>query len=634
MDINELRTGNAAENKQMTDQQPTGGAAVVDPNLQKNPPKKQAGHAPQRKIDPVKEYGLKSQDELDRENPDLRVPEDKIYDDLDKMVERENQKFENFNDVYEQSEGQLTYDDYVDMNDGFDPVDMLKNPPKPGHITMSEEQRKSLQAAKERERLERESDAAMAEENIRSFPQQPATHNAPAQEEITYENDEVDEDAELEKEIMEAIPDEADMMEETPNEHPAPASYYQVPESEQIQQKVEMPTKDDLDNPVNNSNVLEDIPDTQMNAEGRSEDDDLKALDDDTEESTEDEITKRRLELLREGVRSKVHPITKKFDISTMKISEKPVSVNNTLTKQRKSVGSVKTGDWVLPGSKRPVTMTKFKGSELELLVNDRRNRNQLNAIREQYTALYDHIVGPYKPADVEAWAKCTAVTDIDHLYACAYIASFEGINFLPYDCPNDKCNHSFVTDSVPFMDMVKFKDDKTKNQMMNLLNQQPTKANARFESEIVPISDVFAFGIHMPSIYDVVFVNAMLDDDFRTKYRDVIPVAPYISGMYEIEAENGLIRPLYIKEYRDNIIKTTKAKIITLAKVIKELTSDQYSMLRIYTNEITGDENQPFTYRMPAVTCPKCKTEIPESEYSASQLLFLRHHLASLANG
>lgn len=77
MDINELRTGKV-----------DGG--FTDPNLKRNPPKKREV----REIDPVKELGLKSQAELDRENPDMRVAEDKIYDDFDAMIERKKKRLQ------------------------------------------------------------------------------------------------------------------------------------------------------------------------------------------------------------------------------------------------------------------------------------------------------------------------------------------------------------------------------------------------------------------------------------------------------------------------------------------------------------------------------------------------------------
>ena len=607
MDINELRTGKV-----------DGG--FTDPNLKRNPPKKREV----REIDPVKELGLKSQAELDRENPDMRVAEDKIYDDFDAMIERKKKEAANFEDLYEQSEGDVTYEDIVDMDNGFDPIAMMKNPPRPGHINTSMEQKRDI--LRSQGFSEEEIDEYLEKgSSMKSMKREPSAKvETPAKvypEPISYENDEIDEDAELEKEIMEGIPEEDEYIEPPVDED--------VRDSYETNQPISL---EEYDKPIDNSSVLPEIPDTQIDIGDRSEDDDLKALDDDVKDSTEDEITKKRLQLLKDGINSKIRPVANKFDISTFTISKSPVNINNSI-KQAELASPVKRADWVLFGSNRPVTMRSFRGSELNILVQDASNRNPIQAARERYGLFYNHIEDPYKPADLDSWAKTIAVVDIDHLYACAYRSSFEGVNFLPYDCQNPKCNHSFVTDSVPFLDLVKFKDDKAKRKYEKLIKQPLTPDHSKFEAEIVPISDTFAFGLRMPSIYDIVFVDGLLDEQFKEKYKDVIGIAPYIDSMWYIDIANSSLRPLNVKVYRDNIVKTTKAKIITLAKIIKELTSDQYNLLKIYTSKII-DEEDAISYVLPSVTCEKCKNEIPETQYSASQLLFLRHHLASLVNG
>lgn len=614
MDINELKTGRKIDTN--------GFDGVVDPNLQRKPPQKKEV----REIDPVKEFGLKSQAELDREDPEKRVPEDKIYDDFDKMIERKREEAANFEDLYEQSEGDVTYQDVVDMENGFDPIAMMKNPPRPGHINTTLEDKKNI--LRKQGFNEEEIEEYLAGNNRRQTDAQPQSVRpvkSQPKEELEYENDEVDEDTELEREIMETIPDESE--------------YQQKPFRDEVEnpvkdfEPVSVISKDKYDEPIDNSNVMPEIPDHQIDIECRSEDDDLKALDSDVDISAEDEITKKRLQLLKDGINSKIRPVANKFDISTFTISKSPVNVNSSI-KQAEIASPVKHGDWVLFGSNRPITMRSFRGSELDLLVRDNgQNRNLYNIVREKYGLLYNHIEDPYKPADLDAWAKTVAITDIDHLYACVYRASFEGVNFLPYDCQNPKCNHSFVTDNVPFMDLVKFKDDDAKKKYERIFNQPLTSEHNKFESEIVPISDTFAFGLRMPSLYDVVFVNGLLDAEFKEKYEDVTGIAPYVDTMWYIDIANSSLHPLNVKQYRDNVVKTTKAKIITLAKIIKELTSDQYNLLRIYISKIT-DKEDGISYRLPAVTCEKCKNEIPETEYSASQLLFLRHHLASLVNG
>ena len=246
---------------------------------------------------------------------------------------------------------------------------------------------------------------------------------------------------------------------------------------------------------------------------------------------------------------------------------------------------------------------------------------------------LYSHIIDPYKPEDLDTWAKTVAITDVDHLYACAYRATFEGVNFLPYDCGNPRCNNSFVTDNIPFMEMAKFKNEKAKEKFNALIGKPATSDNNKFKLNIVPISDVFALGLSIPSLYNVAFINASLDDEFKEKYQDVLSISPYVEHIYWINTESNTLQKINIKTYHGNEVKSMKAKIITLSKIIKELNSDQYNTLRVTVNSMTEDGDD-ITYRMPAVTCEKCKQEIKETELTASQLLFLRHHLASLVNG
>lgn len=605
MNIDDLKQGSIDENG-AKNIKPT---VIENPNLKSKAPQKRE----QREIDPAKEFGLKSTRQLDQEDPDKRVYEDKIFDDIDRTIDRKRKEFSDFEELYDQADGDVSYDDIVDMENGFDPIAMLNDPPKPGHIRVPLEQKKKM--LEEQGYSEDEINRIL---NIRKT-EKPVKTEAPEKEdtdnmELEYTNEDIDETEELEREILEGIPEEEHAVEAPADkvEHLAP----------------HVVSADEYDTPTDNSKALEEIPDTQIIVENRDEDKDLEDLDEDVVDDGEDEITKNRLALLKESANSKIRPITQKFDISTFSISKSPVNVNNV-----KPFHAAKRGDWVLMSTGIPITMTAFKGTELDILVSDRTQRNNLQLIREQYSLFYNHLEDPYKPADLEAWTKCIAVTDIDNLYACAYRASFEGVNFLPYDCQNPKCNNSFVTDSIPFMDMVKFKNDEAKKKFNEIFESPHTEKSAQFKVEVVPVSDQYAFGIRMPSIYDVVFVMNMLDDDFKEKYQDVIAIAPYIDSMYYIDAEHSMLNPINVKSFRNNVVKSTKAKIITLAKIIKNLSSDEYNLIKIYTSKIT-DTDDEITFKMPSVTCEKCKSEIPEQDYTASQLLFLRHHLASLVNG
>ena len=210
---------------------------------------------------------------------------------------------------------------------------------------------------------------------------------------------------------------------------------------------------DELSEPLNKSDVLDPIPKKKSFID-RSEDDDLKALDDEGSSVTEDEnaLNDHRLELLKEDINSKISHTSIK-SIAGFTISKKPISVNNASIAAKRDHGKV--ADWVLPGSDRIISMREMTGTEIETLLSNNTGRNKLNGIRDQYQLLYDHVIDPYKPKDVDSWVKLISVTDVDHLYAAVYRATFEGKNFIPYDCPDtNKCKNSFLSDNVPSMTM------------------------------------------------------------------------------------------------------------------------------------------------------------------------------------
>ena len=72
---------------------------------------------------------------MDRENPEYAPREEKIFGDMDKAIERKMEEVQKAQDVYDQTEGDITKEDLNDII-GFDPDEMLKNPPRPGkHYT-------------------------------------------------------------------------------------------------------------------------------------------------------------------------------------------------------------------------------------------------------------------------------------------------------------------------------------------------------------------------------------------------------------------------------------------------------------------------------------------------------------------
>ena len=610
--------------------------SVPNPNLvKKKPYKSNKPTGEVKEVDPSKILGLKSKAQAYRESNESAPPEEKVFGTIDKAIDRKIEEVKRAQDVYDQTEGEMTKEDLNDII-GFDPDDLLSHPPKPGkeytrvkpvNANNSNVEKQPVQQKKEVV-IHGSTPEPAKEENIIDLKDLKTN----PEENISYQNDIPDPtEEEIMRDIEDGIPEEYDEVEETNEveQYDQEEDDYETVEEEQ--QPVNVAEEDDFDEPVNKSDVLPPIPENKPFID-RSEDDDLKALDD--EPATEDNdkaLNDHRIELLRNDIKKKM-ATTFSSNIAGFSIAKKPISITNTSAASKKQHGRV--ADWVLPGSERIISMRELTGPEIDTVLSNANTRNKLNTIRDQYRLLYDHVVDPYKPNDVESWAKLISVTDVDHLYAAVYRASFDGINFIPYDCPDTKkCKNSFLSDNVPFMDMVKFKDSNAKAHFEKLINSVPTDKYSTYKTEVYPVSNVYALGFKNPSIYDVVFVSAYLDDAFIEKYQDIMAIAPYIDGMYYIDQDSRELRPIYVKEYPNDVVKSSKAKIITLSKIVKELTSDQFNMIAMYVNDIMGDTDE-ITFRIPETHCPKCGAKIEEATYTASQLLFLRHHLAALANG
>lgn len=351
------------------------------------------------------------------------------------------------------------------------------------------------------------------------------------------------------------------------------------------------------------------------------ESEDGKIVDDDPLDTPE-------MKELQKDISKKISIVTKKLDISSMSISKKPVSITAAL---KTAQSDVKCANWALMSSERCVTMSEFSGSEMEKLISAASQRRlTLSNVRELYGLLYKHDINPKKPDTLEAWLKTTSFLDADHLFMAVYAATFGDSNHIPYNCTSKKCGNMWITDNRPIMEMVKFKDEKSKSKFHNILNSTPNYNTNFYKTEIVQISDEYAIGIKVPSIYDVVFEQAALDNEFRSKYSDYITILQYIDAFYLIDAKTQQLFPIEYKKYPTNMNKNTKSKIYTYSKILGKLSTDQYTAILAYMREINSGEDE-LEYIIPASTCEKCGEEIPESPQSARDLLFTRHQLTAL---
>ena len=363
---------------------------------------------------------------------------------------------------------------------------------------------------------------------------------------------------------------------------------------------------------------FEDRKSSIVEEDGKSQEDkDLEALDGVVNPSgeTEDDFeTKLKAELQR-----KIRPITKKFDLSSAQIISKPASVNNYVSQKQHL--TKKSFVWPLFRSGRPVQIQSFNASELNILNDQARNAN---TTLDVFKTIYQHIVGP-KGDSFEQWAKCTSYFDTDHLWFAIYGACFGNANYLPFTC--DKCTEITVTTDTPLLDMVKFKNDNAKKRYEEIMNMTPTpNMGSVFAEAMVQISNDIVIGFREPSIYTSIVEGSFYDRDFREKYSDIINIISYIANIYLIDAD-GNLRLFECKRYPNNDSKTAKARVIQYAKLIRNLSSDEYAIIMSTIIEMSKDTDV-VSYQMPEITCEKCGAIIPAEDQDASSLVFTRHQL------
>ena len=344
------------------------------------------------------------------------------------------------------------------------------------------------------------------------------------------------------------------------------------------------------------------------------------------EKKQEEENNKQILEALKEEITSKVLTSKPRPDLTNFTVRNKPISVAKVLYQEQ---ANIHKGDWVLLNAGRPFTISELGGSEIEAL-DVRGMRNRLNSYKMMYQTIYNHIIDPNKPEGVEAWLKTLSFYDIPHLIFGLYKATFETTNYIPYVCPH--CKHSFLK-SVEIMDMVKFDDDKFKDLFFNIYNKE-TVAPLTYETSVIPVSENYAFSLRMPSVYNIIFENAALEDSFTEKYAQVLGLIAYIDNIYFIDKANNDLLPIQTNPEPDNLTKTVKNKVKAYHNIVKKLSSDDFTYLSSEINKINEIGNKGITYQIPEVVCPKkeCGKPIDATPKDPLQMVFLRHQLTVIA--
>lgn len=544
---------------------------IIDPNLNKNIDGKEVRDFGNglKEFDPAAN-GFKAE-EIDRGEAD----DEKALKMLDEVLEEKAKEVQVFNELQEINGGVVSEEELREALDQDYVTDMLKD-----------------------------GSGSKFEENPRV--KAPSSNIEPDRGESIVAKDAIapvnSEDDELERDLDDDIAYTESGVESIPEPSP-------IEEKKPITKAVSNPT------PVVS---FEDRKSSIIEDDGKSQEDkDLEALDgvvnasNDTEDSFE---TKLKAELQR-----KIRPITRKFDLSSAQIISKPASVNNYVS-QKQHI-TKRSFVWPLFRSGRPVQIQSFNASELNVLNDQARSAN---TTLDVFKTIYQHIVGP-KGDSFEQWCKCTSYFDTDHLWFAIYGACFSNANYLPFTC--DKCNEITVTTDTPLLDMVKFKNDAAKAKYQEIINMTPTTdMGSVFAEALVQISNDIVIGFKEPSIYTSIVEGSYYDRDFRDKYSDIINIISYISNIYLIDPD-GNLRLFDCKKYNNNDVKTAKARVIQYAKIIRNLSSDEYAIIMSTIIEMSKDTDI-VSYQMPEITCEKCGAIIPAEDQDASSLVFTRHQL------
>ena len=383
--------------------------------------------------------------------------------------------------------------------------------------------------------------------------------------------------------------------------------------------------EDDYFDDEKDSNVKDTVnPSTKIEID----DDDFDALlSDEEDELSDTELPESEINSMKSQIKSKILPYKKNINLSEFTISKKHIGINKIFNEAyQKSY----VADWVLPSTGKPISMSEFTGTEIEKLNPGSIGRNRLNKIKDVYRLIYEHVVDPNKSPSLEVWAKSINFYDIDHLYFAIYKASFEGSNHIPYHC--SECNKVFLQEVTDINSMVKYKDSKSEEYIKSLLNKDTSNSTDEYETTLTQVSDDIVVALRKPSIFNVAFENAVLDEKFTDKYQDLLALMVYIDTIYYINRETNELVEIETSPEATNLEKTVKKKVVRYTKIIQSLTSDQFYELNAKIKDL-NDRNEYVEYVLPAAVCPHCGKSIEEEVKTPENLLFTRHQLAALAN-
>lgn len=351
------------------------------------------------------------------------------------------------------------------------------------------------------------------------------------------------------------------------------------------------------------------------------EDDDVEA--EDSSQSDDELMTK-----LRRMATEKLKPKKALIDISNFSVAKSSVKNISPILNSKES----RVAKWVLINQEQIVLMREFTGTELQTFV-ETAGASSVSNFSRRYRLIYDHIESP-KPEMFEKWLKSTPFSDADHYFFGVYVASFNGSNYMPIDCAGNNCPEgTFVSDDVPIMSLVKFKDDEVKNKFKRIYQDEEVHENpkGKYVYATAAINEHIAISFKEPMLYD--YMESMnVDNTFQRKYNNTLQLMPYIEDIYAIDTSSGQLIPVGYQTYEGNSAKSFRSRVRKYNTLFSYLSPDEYSLIEAYSSDISG-KSDGITYITPSLKCPYCGTESAENEMTAESLVFTRYQLGALVN-
>lgn len=371
------------------------------------------------------------------------------------------------------------------------------------------------------------------------------------------------------------------------------------------------------------------------------EDEDMKYLDEDEpteEETTAEEDEKAKTEEIKNTIRQEFNrtfsPINNKISLDTFTISKKPVNAAKVINEIKSK--AIECADGVLWHQKRAIRMSAWKPMEIQSIdPQNLRNGNYNKYVENKLKLIYEHIIDANKPKTFEAWAMITPNTVVDDYMFTSYKATFGRSNIITFSCNDDKCNNVFM-ESIPVNSMIKFDNDKTKEEYMRILHEGNTDSSpSEYQVTLYQASDDYVFALKVPSLYNTYIEPTLVNQAFNTKYEDRLLLLSYIDSIYKIDYETHQLIPVDTKPVATDKSLTYKRRIKTFDTILKSLTSDQLMALSVETDKYDGaklDENgdlvRDINYIYPERVCTKCGKKIEEQIINPDNMLFTRHQL------